>query len=113
METAAVKVLDPDHPLMSRPNKITSKDFEGWSVERAVNIPQDWASEYKPLLESSDPGEEANRGGLLIARPGEGTYIYTTLSLRRQLLAGNAGVYRMLSNVISLPRVEKAPAKPQ
>jgi hypothetical protein len=97
---------------MSKPNKITSKDFEGWLVERAINVPQEWSSEYTPLLESSDPGEEPNRGGLLIARYGEGTYVYTTFAWRRQLITGNIGAYRLLSNLVSLPKVTK-PAKPQ
>src|SRR6266404_1806905 len=112
-ETAAVKITNADHPLMSRPNKITPKDFEGWIVERAVNIPREWSSEYTPLLESSDPGEEPNRGGLLIARYGEGTYIYSSLLMRRQLLAGNAGAYRVFANLVSLPKVNKSPSKPQ
>ena len=112
-ETAAVKVLDRDHPLTSRPNKITPKDFEGWLVERGLNIPREWSSEYAPLLESSDPGEEPNRGGLLAARYGEGTYIYTSYQWQRQLLAGNAGSYRVFANLISLPKVTKPPARPQ
>src|SRR5947209_12316805 len=29
-ENAEVRILAPDHPLMTSPNKITSKDFEGW-----------------------------------------------------------------------------------
>jgi len=112
-ETAAVKITDRDHPLMSTPNKITPKDFEGWLVERAVNIPREWSSEYTPLIESSDPGEEPNRGGLLVARYGEGTYIYISLAMRRQLLAGNAGAYRVFANLLSLPKLNKSPAKPQ
>jgi len=112
VESARVKMLDPEHPLMSKPNKITSKDFEGWLVERAVNIPREWATEFIPLLESSDPGEEPNRGSLLAARYGEGTYIYVSLSLRRQLLSGNAGAYRVFANLVSYPRTAKV-SKPQ
>ena len=113
IETAAVKITNADHPLMSKPNKITPKDFEGWIVDRAVNIPREWSSEYTPLLESSDPGEEPNRGGLLVARYGEGTYIYISLSMRRQLLAGNAGAYRVFADLVSLPKVNKSLARPQ
>ncbi|MEK6410600.1 MAG: PIG-L family deacetylase [Acidobacteriota bacterium] len=106
-ETARVNILDPDHPLMSRPNKITAKDFEGWTVERAAAVPREWSSEYTPLLESSDPGEVPTRGGLLIARYGEGTYIYTSFALRRQLLSPNAGPYRLFANLMSLPNIAK------
>jgi hypothetical protein len=113
IETATAKITDRDQPLMSRPNKITTKDFEGWVVDRAVNVPREWSTEYTPLVETGDPGEDPNRGSLLVARYGEGTYIYVSLSLRRQLLAGNAGAYRVLANLVSLPKVNKSPAKPQ
>lgn len=113
IETSPVKILDVDNSPLSRPNKITPKDFEAWVVERAVNIPREWSSEYTPLLESSDPGEEPNRGSLLLARYGEGSYIYISLSMRRQLLAGNAGAYRVFADLVSLPKVNKTPAKPQ
>src|SRR5262249_25633708 len=93
---ALVKILDAEHPLMTLPNEITSKDFEGWSVERAANVPRGWSKEYTPLLESSNLGEEPNRGMLLVARYGEGTVVMASLALRRQLLAGNAGAYRIL-----------------
>lgn len=111
-ENARVKVLDPDHPLMSWPNKISPKDFEGWIVEQAANIPRAWSSEYTPLLESSDPGEEPTQGALLIARYGEGAFIYSSLAWRRQLKAGNAGAYRVFANLISLPKAPKT-VKPQ
>ncbi|MEK6322517.1 MAG: PIG-L family deacetylase [Acidobacteriota bacterium] len=107
-ESARVKILDPDHPLMSWPNKISPKDFEGWIVDQAVGVPREWSSEYKPMLESSDPGEEPRQGGLLTARYGEGTYIYTSYEWRRQLMAGNAGAYRVFANLVSLPKMKAA-----
>ena len=113
LETAAVKILDPEHVLMTKPNRITAQDFEGWVVERAVYVPREWAAEYTALLESGDAGEEARRGGLLVARYGEGTFIYTTYNWHRQLLRANAGAYKMLANMVSLPKVSKAETKPQ
>ena len=104
-ESARVKILDPDHTLMSLPNKISPKDFEGWSVEQAVAVPREWSTEYTPLLESSDPGEDPLRGCLLIAPYGEGNYIYTSFAFRRQLIAGNAGAYRVFANLVSLPKM--------
>lgn len=32
-EYAEVRILAPDHPVLNIPNKITSKDFEGWVQE--------------------------------------------------------------------------------
>ena len=113
LETVSVKILDPDHPLMTKPNKITAQDFEGWVDERALYVPSEWAADYTALLESGDAGEQAQRGGLLIARYGEGTFIYMTYNLHRQLLAANRGAYRIFANMISLPKVRKAETKPQ
>ena len=112
VETARVKILDAENLILAKPNQITSKDFEGWTVERAVNVASVWAGDYTPLLESSDAGEEPTRGALLVARYGEGTYINTSLTLRRQLLAGNSGAYRLFANLLSFSKTSKAP-KPQ
>src|SRR6185369_4293330 len=57
-ETAPVTVLLPDHPLLSRPNKITAEDFNRWIQERGLNFPAEWDSRYQALLASGDPGEE-------------------------------------------------------
>src|SRR6266446_7435495 len=35
-EKADVRILAPNHPLMTSPNKITSKDFDGWVQERGL-----------------------------------------------------------------------------
>ncbi|HEX8088539.1 MAG TPA: PIG-L family deacetylase [Blastocatellia bacterium] len=113
VETAPVKILDPEHALMSKPNKITARDFEEWVRERALNLPREWAAQYTPLLESADPGEEPRRGGLLVAAYGEGSFIYTSYSWRRQLLAMNPGAYRVLANLISYPKQIKKQAAPQ
>lgn len=112
-ETASIRMTDPYHALVFKPNKITQKDFEGWVSERADNIPREWSSDYAPLLELNDPGEDLKRGSLLIAKYGEGTYVYTTLSWRRQLVAGVPGPYRMFANFLSLPKVNKQSPKPQ
>ncbi|HXU37710.1 MAG TPA: PIG-L family deacetylase [Blastocatellia bacterium] len=108
-EASAVKIVDSGHALMQLPNKIVSADFEGWVVNRASDVPREWSSEYAPLLETGDPGDEVNRGTLLMARASGGSYIYTSLALRRQLLNGNGGAYRLFANLVSLSKTSKAP----
>ena len=103
-ESAAVKILDTAHPLMTQPNAIAAGDFDGWVTERAAFVPRAWADDYTALLETNDPGEEASRGTLLVARTGEGGFIFTTLSLNRQWQNGVPGAYRLLANLISLPK---------
>ncbi len=107
VETAPVKLLVEDHPLFDKPNKISAGDFEGWVADRATNLPGAWASEYVSLLESNDPGDDPQRGGLLFARFGEGTYVFTSFDWRRQALAGKAGAYRVLANLIAAGKTMK------
>src|SRR5690606_32705178 len=90
-ETAPVRLLDPDHPALSWPNRITAADFEGWIQERGLYFPRTWDERYTPLLEMSDPGEPGLKGGLLVAKYGKGTYVYTGLAFFRQLPAGVPG----------------------
>ena len=106
-EDAPVRILNAEHPLLSWPNKIWEKDFQGWVQERGVYFPKKWAPEYTPLLLTNDPGEPPLDGGLLVTKVGDGSFIYTSFVLYRQLRAGNPGAYRILANLISYPRVKK------
>lgn len=99
---APVTMLDADHPALSWPNRITPADFEGWVQERGLYFLDSWDQRFTPLLEMADPGEPAQRGSLLIAPLGEGTYVYTGLAFFRQLPAGVHGAYRLFANLISL-----------
>ncbi|HWN98783.1 MAG TPA: hypothetical protein VNS63_05880, partial [Blastocatellia bacterium] len=110
-ENAPVTILDETHPLLSKPNRITEKDFEGWVGDQAVNLPREWSTEYVPLLESNDPGEAASKGGLLVAQVGEGTYVLTSFNWRSQLLSMNAGAYRVLANLVSLRKTSSRPRR--
>jgi hypothetical protein len=108
-ENSTVNILDVEHPLLSKPNRITAKDFEGWTQDRALYTAKSWAEEYKPLLESADKDEAAQRGLLLFARYGDGSFTFTSLALPRQLETQNPGAYRLLANLISLPKTLKEP----
>jgi len=100
-ETAPVKLLDPAHPLLRWPNAIGDADFDGWVEERGHSFLDSWDSHYTPLTETADPGQDAQRGGLLVAHPGKGTYIYVAYALYRQLPELVPGAYRMLANLLS------------
>ncbi|WP_266202640.1 PIG-L family deacetylase [Pontibacter kalidii] len=102
VEDAAVRLLAPSHPVLNTPNKITQKDFEGWVQERGLYFPSEWSKEYTAILSSNDPGEPSRDGGLLVAKYGEGYYVYTGYSFFRELPAGVAGAYRLFANMISL-----------
>lgn len=102
VEGAEVRFLLPDHAVLNTPNKITSKDFEGWVQERGLYFPNQWSKEYEAVLSSNDPGEKPLDGSLLVARYGKGNFVYTGLSMFRELPSGVPGAYRLFSNLISL-----------
>lgn len=101
-EFAEVKLLEPKHELMNYPNKITTKDFNGWTQERGLYFPNKWAKEFTPILAMSDKGESTKKGSLLVAKHGKGHYIYTGLSFFREFPAGVSGAYRLFANMLSI-----------
>jgi LmbE family N-acetylglucosaminyl deacetylase len=101
-ETAEVKILAPDHPILNRPNKISAHDFDGWVQERGLYFPDKWDPAWVPILSSHDPNEKPLDGGLLVAKVDKGYFIYTGYSWFRQLPAGVPGAYRIFANMISL-----------
>lgn len=102
VENAAVTFLKPQHALLNTPNKITSKDFEGWQQEQGLYYPSQWDPKYQTIISSHDPGESAKESAILVADYGKGHYIYTGLSFFRELPAGVPGAYRLLTNMIEL-----------
>ncbi|HSA94100.1 MAG TPA: PIG-L family deacetylase [Terriglobales bacterium] len=100
-EEAPVEILAPEDPLFRYPNLIAARDFEGWAQERGLYFMEEWDQRYQPLLASNDPGEPPLRGGLLRARYGKGTYIFSGYSFFRQLPAGVPGAVRLFVNLLS------------
>ncbi|HEX6913041.1 MAG TPA: PIG-L family deacetylase [Longimicrobium sp.] len=101
-ENAPVRILDPAHPVVTAPNRITEADWAGWVQERGLYFAGTWDPAYTPLLETGDPGETPLKGGLLIARHGQGTYVYTGLAFFRQFPEGVPGAYRLFANLLAL-----------
>lgn len=106
-ENAAVRFLEPDHPVLNYPNKITTKDFEGWEQERGLYFPSEWDTHYQAIISCNDPNETPKDGGLIVAKYGSGHYIYTGYSWFRELPAGVAGAYRIFANMLALGHSEK------
>ncbi|MBF2709819.1 PIG-L family deacetylase [Flavobacterium soyangense] len=110
-ENAEVRFLAPNNPVLNSPNKITTKDFEGWKQEQGLYYPNDFDKAFIPILSSNDKGETPKNGALLIAPYGKGYYIYTGLSFFRELPEGVSGAYKLLSNMISLQNPMTLPAQ--
>ena len=94
-------MLDSTARVLNAPNKLDPRDFAGWVQERALYMPHTFDEHYTAPLEMHDPGEEPNRGALLVTPLGKGTYVYTTLSLFRQLPAGVPGAVRLFVNLLA------------
>ena len=101
-EFSEVKLLEPKHPVLNQPNKITQNDFDGWVQERGLYFPGEWSSDFTPILGMNDKGAELTKGSLLVAKHGKGYYIYTGLSFFRELPAGVPGAYRLFANLLSV-----------
>ncbi|MBC2846211.1 PIG-L family deacetylase [Winogradskyella flava] len=110
-ESADVSILDPNHPLLNFPNKITTQDFEGWVQERGLYFPNQWSEDFTPLLAMNDKGEDSKQGSLLVAKYGKGNYIYTGLSFFREFPAGVSGAYRLFANMLSAGKEDKTTLK--
>jgi LmbE family N-acetylglucosaminyl deacetylase len=102
-ENSEVKIIAPEHELMQYPNTITEADFEGWVQERGLYFPSEWADDFTAILSMKDKDEkEELKGSLLVAKYGEGYFIYTGLSFFRELPAGVPGAYRLYTNLLSV-----------
>jgi len=103
-EGSQVQILAPKNPVFTWPNKITNKDFENWVEERGSKFLESWDASYVPLLETHDPGQEPQKGGLVYANYGKGVYIYNAYAFYRELPEGVPGAYRLFANMVSLAK---------
>jgi LmbE family N-acetylglucosaminyl deacetylase len=106
-ENSVVRVLQPQHPVFTSPNRITDADWKGWRQERGLYFFDTTGRDPQivDLLELEDPfpyNKGPKRGALVEAKVGQGRWIYVGLGLWRQLPAGTDGAYRLMANLVSL-----------
>ena len=106
-ENSPVKILAAAHPVLNFPNRISDRDFEGWVQERGLYFPGKWDPAFTPVLSMNDAGEPERKGSLLVAKHGNGYYVYTGLSFFRQLPEGVTGAFRLFTNLLSLKNAPK------
>lgn len=94
----------PQHAVLNFPNKITSVDFEHWVQERTTYQAENIDPHFEMPLTMNDKGEAPSNGSLLVAPYGKGNMVYVSLTLFRQLPAANPGAYKLLANIVSLPK---------
>ncbi len=101
-ENAEMRFLLPEHPVLNTPNKLTTKDFEGWTQERGIYFPAEWDAAFAAPLSCNDPSEAPKNGSLIVAPYGKGHFVYTGLVFFRELPAGVPGAYRLFANLLAL-----------
>jgi len=97
---APVVATDAKSQLLTWPNRITAKDFEDWSSERARGVPSAFDPRYRAPLSIGAP-EHRTAATLLVAPVGKGMFVYSALSLDRQLAAVHPGAARLFVNLLS------------
>jgi hypothetical protein len=88
--------------LLTWPHAIASSDFEEWVGERARGVPISFDSRYSTLIALASDEQRPPTAALLVARVGSGTFIYSALSLDRQLAAVHPGAARVVANLLSV-----------
>lgn len=101
VEEAKPTFLAPNHALMNVPNVLTASDFEGWVQERGLYFAGELDPKYTALVAWNDPGESPLSGAWIACDHGQGRFVYTGMSLFRQLPAGVPGAYRILANLVA------------
>jgi hypothetical protein len=101
IEDGPVRIVDSAAAVLRAPNRITAADFDGWQQDRSLYMPRTFDARYQPVIEINDPGEPPNRGAILVAPYGTGTYVYTTLAFFRQLPNGVPGAARLFINLLA------------
>ena len=103
-ENAEVVFSIPSHPILQSPNAITARDFEGWIQERSTYQATAIDARYEAPLLMHDKNEQPSSGSLITCAYGKGNFSYVGLALFRQLPAGVSGAYKLLANLIALPK---------
>lgn len=105
-EISPVHILLPNNPALNYPNKITSADFNNWIQERSTYHAEHFDEHYQAPLGMHDVTEPESNGGLIIAKYGKGNFVYAGIVFFRELPAGVDGAYRLMANLIALPKGE-------
>jgi LmbE family N-acetylglucosaminyl deacetylase len=94
--------LTPNDPVLIWPNKITEADFSGWVEERGHGFARTWDPKYVSPTEMHDSDQDPQKGGLLYAPYGKGTYVYLSYAFFREMPDGVPGAFRIMANLLSI-----------
>ncbi len=100
-EKAKVTHLVPGHELLTTPNRIGEKDWEGWHKERGLYFASSWDDAYTPLLSMADKQETPLKGAMLSAKIGAGRHTHTSLILHHQMEKLVPGAFSIMANLLA------------
>ena len=103
-ENADVHFLLPNSSVLNFPNKIAASDFKNWIQERSIYQAENVDTHYTAPIGMHDPNEAETNGSLIMTAYGKGNFIYTGLVFFREMPAGIGGSYRLMANLIALPK---------
>ena len=97
-----MRLLNPEHALLTTPNKIGASDFDGWVQERGLYYanPCDSALRRR-CCPPTIPARRRATAACSSRSTGSGVFIYTGLAFFRQLPAGVPGAWRLFANLVS------------
>jgi hypothetical protein len=114
-EFSPLKMLEPNHPILTFPNEINDSTWRNWVQERGLYFLGERDERYHDVVSLEDPfpyNKGEKRGALVETTYGKGTWVYVGLGLWRQLPAGTDGAYQLLANLISVGKAPAAKAAP-
>jgi LmbE family N-acetylglucosaminyl deacetylase len=113
-EDGEAQVTAPNDPLLNWPNKITNADFSNWVEERGHGFMESWDPHFIAPTEMHDQNQAPQKGGLVYATYGKGTYTYLAYAFFREMPEGVPGSFRIMANLLSIGKniaVHSAAAK--
>jgi hypothetical protein len=72
--------------------------------ERSTYHAEQLDNHFEAPLGMHDANDTESNGALVIAKYGKGNFVYTGLVFFRQLPSGVPGAYRLMANLIALPK---------
>lgn len=101
-ENAVMTILDSTHMVFNYPYRLRENDFIHWKQERGIYFASDFGVNYQSLLSVSDKDENLKSSPLIYTKYGKGNFVYTGLSLFRQLPFGVTNSYKLMINLIEM-----------
>jgi len=89
---------------LTQPNSIEGGELEGWPISGRTSLPDAWDAQYQSLIAYGPADATPAPSLLLLAKAGEGTYLYFAVGADRAISEMNPGAYRLISNLVSVPK---------